>query len=98
MDKVGDEELFKLLMITNPEMIKRLRLSDEQVVLFNVVGQLVEASTPAVAEELMITIQSASNRLAQLYRKGYVDRRIRRQESGGFQFLYFTKVKGLDSD
>ena len=76
------------LMVECPGTYRQVHLSDPQLDLFEHVRRGDCVLSRNVAEAFGISIQSASLRLNQLFKKGYLIRHAVASESGGIEYQY----------
>lgn len=89
------DDLSIRLAILNPatrKRIKELMLSTGDYLVISHV-KAGDNTSAAIARELGITIQNASNRLLRLYRLGYLTRQEVLQKSGGYEWKFGTIYK-----
>lgn len=97
MEECLDRQI-RHLMVRNLDKVKELMISRK---LANELKWMAEqpngVSSDDVADEIGITVTNASTQLNSLYRKGYLVRRPRNNETGGIEYIYFVSPElGLE--
>lgn len=79
---------YRRLMLIQPESVRQSVLTDLEIDIVKHVERRGHTTSPAMADAFGMTVQNASNRLAQLIDKGYLVRYNAGSPSGGDMFEY----------
>lgn len=82
---------FRVMLVENRALIKRLLLTDRQAKLLDLVKERHGVSAPEIAKLLNISLQNASRQLAVLWEKTYLQRDDVGDPTGGSLYQYFVR-------
>ena len=91
MDKATIQEI-REYWFAYGSTIRELALTSHQQAIIDTVISQDEVDSSFIAKDIGTTVQSASNQLKNLYRRGYLSRREIIDESGGNKFIYWSNV------
>jgi len=89
---VNEELIRASVMRGRASQIRALLLTSEQVKLVMKVEEGELSTTTEVAKYLNVSSQNASSKLNNLYKSGYIDRRSVDAKSGGYEYIYRSRL------
>jgi len=89
---IDEEMMVREFYIKKSTEMKRLRLSEEQIKLFNILSKVDYMTTSQLAKLWKVSTQCANGKLTVLYKKGYAERVKYFAESGGIEYEYCTAI------